>query len=62
MARTFADLIGCPGRETTFPSGEILLTGTGDVPPDDFILALGGLVHIDLTAIGRLTNVVGVRA
>ncbi len=61
MARTFADLIDWLGRETTFPSGVILLTGTGVVPPDDFTLAPGDLVHIDITAIGRLTNVVGVR-
>jgi 2-dehydro-3-deoxy-D-arabinonate dehydratase len=61
IARSFADLIDWLGRETSFPSGAILLTGTGVVPPDDFTLAPGDLVHIDITAIGRLTNVVAVR-
>jgi len=34
----------------------VLLTGTGVVPPDDFTLAVGDIVHIDITGIGRLTN------
>jgi 2-dehydro-3-deoxy-D-arabinonate dehydratase len=58
MARTFADLIGWLGRDNSFPDGVILLTGTGVVPPDDFTLASGDVVHIDITGIGRLTNVV----
>ncbi len=61
MARTFADLIDWLGRETSFPSGVILLTGTGVVPPDDFTLAAGDVVHIDITGIGRLTNTVALR-
>src|SRR5947209_4559929 len=56
MARGFEDLISWLGKETSFPSGVILLTGTGVVPPDDFTLAVGDLVHIDVAGIGRLTN------
>src|SRR5262249_55446589 len=58
MARTFADLIGWLGRDNSFPHGVILLTGTGIVPPDDFSLAAGDLVSIDVAGIGRLTNLV----
>ena len=62
MKRGFAELIEWLGREISFPHGAILLTGTGVVPPDDFTLAVGDVVHIDVTAIGRLTNLVGMRA
>jgi 2-dehydro-3-deoxy-D-arabinonate dehydratase len=58
MARSFADLIQWLGKEATFPHGVILLTGTGIVPPDDFTLHVGDVVHIDVTGIGRLSNVV----
>jgi 2-dehydro-3-deoxy-D-arabinonate dehydratase len=61
MARPFADLIDWLGRENTFPHGALLLTGTGIVPPDDFTLAPGDRVNIDVTGIGRLTNLVEVR-
>jgi 2-dehydro-3-deoxy-D-arabinonate dehydratase len=56
MKRTFEELIGWLGKELTFPNGAVLLTGTGVVPPDDFTLAVGDVVHIDITGIGRLTN------
>jgi 2-dehydro-3-deoxy-D-arabinonate dehydratase len=56
MARSFADLVQWLGRDNTFPAGVVLLTGTGIVPPDDFSLAAGDLVHIDVTGIGRLSN------
>ena len=58
MKRSFAELIEWLAREMSFPHGAILLTGTGVVPPDDFTLAVGDVVHIDITAIGRLTNTV----
>jgi len=58
MARTLEDLVAWLGRENSFPNGVILLTGTGIVPPDDFTLAAGDLVSIDVTGIGRLTNLV----
>jgi 2-dehydro-3-deoxy-D-arabinonate dehydratase len=62
MKRTFQELIDWLGRETSFPNGVILLTGTGIVPPDDFTLAAGDVVHIDITGIGRLTNPIRMRS
>jgi 2-dehydro-3-deoxy-D-arabinonate dehydratase len=58
MARTCADLVQWLGRDNSFPHGAILLTGTGVVPPDDFALAAGDLVSIDISGIGKLTNLV----
>jgi 2-dehydro-3-deoxy-D-arabinonate dehydratase len=58
MARSFQELIDWLGRENSFPHGAILLTGTGIVPPDDFALAAGDLVTIEVTGIGRLANLV----
>ncbi len=58
MKRTFEDLVNWLGRDNSFPFGAVLLTGTGVVPPDDFTLAAGDTVHIDVTGIGRLSNVV----
>jgi 2-dehydro-3-deoxy-D-arabinonate dehydratase len=56
MARSFADLVSWLGRETSFPDGVVLLTGTGIVPPDDFTLAAGDEVAIEVSGIGRLVN------
>src|SRR5207253_4545443 len=62
MARSFEELVSWLGRETSFPHGAMLLTGTGIVPPDDFTLTAGDLVHIDISGIGRLSNPVSLRA
>lgn len=59
MARTFADLIGWLGRDNRFPAGVVLLTGTGIVPPDDFSLAAGDEISIEVAGLGTLVNVVG---
>jgi 2-dehydro-3-deoxy-D-arabinonate dehydratase len=56
MARQFEELIGWLGRDSRFPDGAILLTGTGIVPPDDFSLRAGDLVRITIDGIGTLTN------
>jgi 2-dehydro-3-deoxy-D-arabinonate dehydratase len=56
MARSFEELIRWLGQENSFPHGVILLTGTGLVPPDDFTLAPGDTVVIDVTGIGQLVN------
>jgi 2-dehydro-3-deoxy-D-arabinonate dehydratase len=61
MKRSFQELIDWLGKETSFPHGAILLTGTGVVPPDDFTLAAGDIVHIDIAGIGCLTNPVQTR-
>lgn len=58
MARSFEELVSWLGRETSFPDGAVLLTGTGIVPPDSFTLASGDEVVIEVTGIGRLGNVV----
>ena len=46
MKRSFADLASWLGRETSFPDGVVLLTGTGVVPPDEFTLAPGDEIDI----------------
>lgn len=56
MARKFEELVQWLGRDNHFPQGAVLLTGTGIVPPDEFALAPGDIVNIDITGIGRLTN------
>jgi 2-dehydro-3-deoxy-D-arabinonate dehydratase len=58
MKRTVEDLIQWLGRDSSFPAGVMLLTGTGIVPPDDFTLAPDDRVSIDISGIGRLTNFV----
>ena len=56
MARSFEDLIDWLGKDNSFPNGVILLTGTGVVPPNEFSLAGGDVVSIDIAGIGTLTN------
>jgi 2-dehydro-3-deoxy-D-arabinonate dehydratase len=56
MARTPEDLVGWLGRETSFPHGAVLLTGTGIVPPDEFTLASGDEIRITIDGIGTLAN------
>ncbi|MDB4888534.1 MAG: kdxD, partial [Gemmatimonadetes bacterium] len=45
-------------RETSFPDGCVLLTGTGVIPPDDFTLQSGDDVEIHIPPIGTLRNTV----
>ncbi|HWG45546.1 MAG TPA: fumarylacetoacetate hydrolase family protein [Gemmataceae bacterium] len=56
MKRSFEDLVSWLGRDNDFPGGILLLTGTGIVPPDDFTLAHGDAIAIDITGIGCLNN------
>jgi 2-dehydro-3-deoxy-D-arabinonate dehydratase len=56
MARTPEDLVGWLGRETSFPHGAILMTGTGIVPPDAFTLTSGDDIRITIDGIGTLAN------
>jgi 2-dehydro-3-deoxy-D-arabinonate dehydratase len=58
MKRTFPDLVSWLGRDNTFPDGVLLLTGTGIVPPDDFTLAVGDVIAIEISGIGTLSNLV----
>ena len=45
-------------RDSTFPTGAYLLTGTGIVPPDNFTLATNDVIQITIDPIGTLTNTV----
>ena len=58
MRRDVRELVEFLYRETTFPTGCILLTGTGIVPPDDFTLQAGDEIAIDVPVIGTLANTV----
>ena len=46
IKRELTSLVEFLYRETSFPEGCVLLTGTGVVPPDDFTLQNGDEVHI----------------
>ena len=58
MRRTPEELVQFLYRETSFPQGCVLLTGTGVVPPDDFTLREGDAIAITIEPIGTLENVV----
>jgi 2-dehydro-3-deoxy-D-arabinonate dehydratase len=58
MRRKPEELVEYLYREMSFPTGCILLTGTGIIPPDEFTLAAGDLVEITIEPIGTLSNVV----
>ena len=61
MRRSPEELVQYLYRETSFPHGAVLLTGTGVVPPDDFTLQTGDAIAITIPPIGTLDNVVGAR-
>jgi 2-dehydro-3-deoxy-D-arabinonate dehydratase len=56
MKRKPQELVDYLFRESSFPNGAFLMTGTGIVPPADFTLALGDVVSIEIEKIGTLTN------
>jgi 2-dehydro-3-deoxy-D-arabinonate dehydratase len=56
MKRTHNELIGYLFRETSFPHGVFLMTGTGLVPPNEFTLNVGDEVRITIEHIGTLVN------
>ena len=58
MRRKPEELVEYLYRETSFPTGCILLTGTGIIPPDEFTLQSADLVEITIEPIGTLSNVV----
>lgn len=59
MKRTPRELLDWLFRETSFPHGCILLTGTAIVPPDECTLQPGDVIAISVSAIGTLTCTVG---
>src|SRR5688572_17283404 len=56
IKRTFTELAEYLFRSQSFPNGAVLLTGTGVVPGDDFTLAAGDVIRIDISGIGSLEN------
>jgi len=58
MRRTPQELVDYLYRETSYPAGCVLLTGTGIIPPDAFTLQSGDLVEITIEPIGTLVNTV----
>ena len=56
IKRKFEDLVEYLYRETTFPNGCFLMTGTGIVPPNEFTLEQGDEIHISIDHIGTLIN------
>jgi len=58
MKRKHKELVEYLFRETSFPKGVYLMTGTGIVPPDHFTLKTGDEVRISIENIGTLVNTV----
>jgi 2-dehydro-3-deoxy-D-arabinonate dehydratase len=58
IRRKFDDLAEFLYRETTFPAGCLLMTGTGIVPPNTFTLLKDDEVRITIEPIGTLVNFV----
>jgi 2-dehydro-3-deoxy-D-arabinonate dehydratase len=58
MKRKHVELAGYLFRETSFPHGVYLMTGTGVVPPDHFTLEAGDEIRISIDEIGTLVNTV----
>jgi 2-dehydro-3-deoxy-D-arabinonate dehydratase len=56
MKRNADELAGWLFRESDFPGGALLMTGTGIVPPDSFTLKSGDVVTISIGGIGQLIN------
>lgn len=58
LKRSLADLVRYLYRETSFPYGCLLMTGTGVVPPNDFTLHHGDEIEITIDPVGTLRNTV----
>jgi 2-dehydro-3-deoxy-D-arabinonate dehydratase len=58
MRRKHNELAEYLFRETSFPHGVYLMTGTGIVPPDHFTLNEGDEIRISIDGIGTLVNTV----
>jgi len=56
IKRSFAELSRWLHCCQKFPTGSMLLTGTGIVPPNEFTLQAGDRVVIEIDGIGRLEN------
>jgi 2-dehydro-3-deoxy-D-arabinonate dehydratase len=58
MKRQPVELVEYLFRETSFPNGCFLLTGTGIIPPDTFTLHSADVIEIAIDGIGLLRNTV----
>lgn len=58
IKRKFEDLVSYLYRETSFPFGCLLMTGTGIVPSHDFTLKPNDEIRISIQHIGTLINTV----
>jgi 2-dehydro-3-deoxy-D-arabinonate dehydratase len=58
IKRSLSDLVSYLYRETSFPYGSFLMTGTGVVPPNDLTLQRGDEIEITIEPIGTLRNTV----
>ena len=58
MKRKPQELVNYLFRESSFPNGAFLMTGTGIVPPPDFTLKKNDIISIEIEEIGILTNTV----
>ena len=58
MKRTPEELVSYLYRETSFPNGCFLMTGTGIVPGQEFSLEHGDAIQISINPIGMLVNTV----
>lgn len=56
MKRSPEELAGWLFRESSFPHGALLMTGTGIIPENEFTLAPGDVVRISIDGIGCLMN------
>uniref|UniRef100_UPI0035CB2949 fumarylacetoacetate hydrolase family protein n=1 Tax=uncultured Amnibacterium sp. TaxID=1631851 RepID=UPI0035CB2949 len=56
ITRSFEDLGAWLFAAMPFPSGAVLLTGTGIVPPESFTLAAGDVVRVTVEGVGVLEN------
>jgi 2-dehydro-3-deoxy-D-arabinonate dehydratase len=58
MKRSHDELVEFLYREYSFPNGAYLMTGTCVVPDNDFTLASGDVIFINIEGIGELINTV----
>jgi 2-dehydro-3-deoxy-D-arabinonate dehydratase len=58
IKRTFQELVSFVYRESSFPHGCLIMTGTGIVPGSDFTLKSGDEINISIDNIGTLSNTV----
>jgi len=56
MKRRHTELVEFLFRETSFPNGTYLMTGTGIIPPDNFTLNVDDEIRISIDGIGTLVN------